>query len=160
MVKKRSKAVALCLVFFSAGLLNKNENLNAAEKFNRNQTMLLNLKNAPESSGYYLVQSFRASKVIANDLEKALSQLNAVDQSYAKYRRRPDDRFLRSTALKITLAKQTAKELQLQLGDAYAELKSNVEDALITDENFPSDQDIKKKPDHKDMPGKIKDFLL
>jgi predicted TIM-barrel fold metal-dependent hydrolase len=106
-------------------------------KLNRNQVMLLNLKSAPMSAGYYIVTSHRTSKAIIQDLEQALNQVTAVDQAYAKYRHRPDDRFMQSTCLKITLARQTAQELEEQLKDAFAELKSNIEETLISDEHFP-----------------------
>ena len=107
------------------------------EKMNRSQVMLLNLKTAPMSAGYYLVTSYGTSKTITKNLESALNQVEAVDKAYAKYRRRPDDRFMQSTCLKITLARQTAQDLELQLGDAFAELKSNIEETLISDEHFP-----------------------
>jgi hypothetical protein len=160
MVKNRSKAVALCLALCSTFTYtsNKNQHVTAAEKFNRSQTMLLNLKTAPESSGYYIVQSYRTSKEITNNLEKALNQLTAVDQNYAKYRGRPDDRFLQAASLKVTLARQTSQELQDQLLDAYAELKSSVQEALITEENFPSGK--KKDKNKTNMPNKVKNFLL
>jgi hypothetical protein len=106
-------------------------------KLNRSQVMLLNLKTAPMSAGYFLVTSHRTSKTIAQDLERALNQVTAVDQAYAKYRHRPDDRFMQSTCLKITLARQTAQDLEQQLQDAFAELKSNIEETLISDEQFP-----------------------
>ena len=164
MVKNRSKAVALCLALLGilACIPNQAQHVDAEEKLNRSQTMLLNLKTAPESSGYYIVQSYRTSKEITSNLEKALSQLAAVDQSYAKYRGRPDDRFLQAASLKVTLAKQTAQELQMQLQDAFAELKSSVEQALITEENFPSDKKQKqpKSKPKNSMPSKVKNFLL
>jgi len=160
MVKNRSKAVALCLALCSifAYTPNKSQNVNAEEKLNRSQTMLLNLKTAPESSGYYIIQSYRTSKEITNSLEKALSQLASVDQNYAKYRGRPDDRFLQAVSLKVTLARQTAQELQQQLLDAYAELKSSVDEALITEEHFPSDKT--KAKGKTSVPNKVKNFLL
>lgn len=99
--------------------------------------MLLNLKTAPQSAGYYLINSYHTSKEISKDLESALNQMMAVDKTYAKYRHRPDDRFLQSACLKATLARQTAQELQEQLQDAFAELRSSIEETLITDEHFP-----------------------
>jgi hypothetical protein len=169
MVKNRSKAVALCLTILATliCLPDKAQHVQADEKLNRSQTMLLNLKTAPESSGYYIVQAHRLNKEILISLEKALNQLAAVDQNYAKYRKRPDDRFLQATSLKTTLAKQTAQDLQLQLEDAYSQLKSSVEEALITDENFPannqnpSNKQPQSKPKPKSsVPNKVKNFLL
>jgi hypothetical protein len=184
MVKNRSKAVALCLAILGTFIcLPDKAQVEAEEKLNRSQTMLLNLKTAPESSGYYIVQAHRISKEIIVSLEKALSQLAAVDQSYAKYRKRPDDRFLQVASLKTTLAKQTAQDLQMQLEDAYAQLKTSVEEALITEEQFPLDKnqvnkeklnkDYKSDKDNKSykhseskpksknsVPGKVVNFLL
>ena len=164
MVKNRSKAVAFCLILLSmlACLPRIFQQVNADEKLNRSQTMLLNLKTAPDSSGYYIVQSYRTSKEITNNLEKALTQLAAVDQNYAKYRGRPDDRFLQAASLKVTLARQTAQELQMQLQDAYAELKSSVQEALISEENFPSNKipQPTKTKSKSSMPSRVKNFLL
>jgi hypothetical protein len=106
-------------------------------KLNRNQVMLLNLKTAPMSAGYYIVDAHRIGKEISQDLERAFNQIEAVDKTYAKYRHRPDDRFMQSTCLKVTLARQTTQDLQQQLEDAFAELKSNIEETLISDEYFP-----------------------
>ncbi len=99
--------------------------------------MLLNLKTAPMSAGYYIVESHRLSKTIVQDLERSLGQVIAVDKAYAKYRHRPDDKFMQSACLKITLARQSAQELQEQLQDAFAELTSNIEETLVSDEHFP-----------------------
>ncbi len=107
--------------------------------------MLLNLKTAPESAGFYIVNSYHTSKEISQNIDRALNQVTAVDKTYAKYRRRPDDRFLQSTCLKLTLAKQTAQDLEQQLQDAFAELKSNVDESLITDERFPASKEEKSK---------------
>jgi hypothetical protein len=160
MVKNRSKVVALCLALFSTSvcLPNENQYVDASGKLNRSQIMLLNLKTAPESSGYYIVQSYRISKEITSNLERAVDQLAAVDKTYAKYRHRPDDRFLQAASLKTTLAKQTAIELEQQLQDAFAELKSSVEEALISEEHLPSDK--KQSKTKNGVPGKIKNFLL
>jgi len=135
-IRKRSKVVIL-LVLISGFTCFSNIPYHASEKMNRNQLMLLNLKTAPQSAGYYLVNSYHNSKEISKDLESALNQMMAVDKTYAKYRHRPDDRFLQSACLKVTLARQTAQELEQQLQDAFAELKSSIEETLITDEHFP-----------------------
>ncbi len=147
MVNNRSKAAtllfgAICSV---ACLFNPPHDAAAGEKLNRNQIMLLNLKTAPLSAGYYIVHSHQSSKEIVQYLDNALNQIVAVDKTYAKYRKRPDDRFLQTACLKITLAKQTAQELEQQLQDAFAELKVSIDDTIITDENFPGDAKNSKK---------------
>jgi hypothetical protein len=138
-VKVPAKFITLCFFLLGTYIYLPGHSGQAVSKgkMNRNQIMLLNLKTAPMSAGYFIVTAHRTSKSIAQDMERALSQVTAVDQAYAKYRRRPDDRFMQATCLKITLARQTAQDLEQQLADAFAELKSNIEETLISDERFP-----------------------
>ena len=138
-VKLPIKSIALFFILTVTYIYlpNHSEEAFSKEKLNRSQIMLLNLKTAPLSAGYYIVTSYRTSKSISQDLEKAFNQVTEVDKAYAKYRHRPDDRFMQSACLKITLARQTAQELQDQLQDSFAELKSNIEETLISDERFP-----------------------
>jgi hypothetical protein len=103
------------------------------DKFDRNQTMLINLQTAPMSAGYYILHSYGNAKQMSHDLDRAVNQIEAVDQSYAKSRHRPDDRYLQSVCLKITAAKQTAAQLEDQLSDAFAQLKSSIKETLVTD---------------------------
>jgi hypothetical protein len=106
------------------------------EKFDRNQTMLINLQTEPMSAGYFILHSYGNAKQMTHDLDRALNQITAVDQSYAKSRQRPDDRYLQNVCLKITLAKQTAAQLEDQLSDAFTQLKSSIKETLVTDSNF------------------------
>lgn len=108
----------------------------AAEKFDRSQSMLINLKSAPMSAGYFIIHSYSASKVMARDLDKALNQVVEVDKTYAKSRHKPDNRYLENACLKITVARQTAEQLKFQLSDAYSELKDSIEETMVTDSNF------------------------
>jgi len=105
-------------------------------KFDRNQSMLINLKSAPMSAGYYLINSCRTSREMSHDLDRAFNQVMEVDKTYAQSRHKPDSRYLENVCLKITLARQTADELQVQLKEAYVELKSSIEETLITDTKF------------------------
>ena len=88
------------------------------------------------SAGYYIIHSYSESKEMSHNLERALNQVIEVDKIYAKSRHRPDDRYLETVCLKITVARQTADQLQEQLKDAFAELKSSIQDTLITDTNL------------------------
>jgi hypothetical protein len=106
------------------------------QKFDRSQTLLINLKSAPMSAGYYILHSFGVSRAMGRDLDRALNQVLEADKAYAKSKHKPDDRYLQNACLKITLAKQTAGELEAQLHDAYSELKSSIEETLVTDTNF------------------------
>ena len=116
-----------------AGVMRSSE---AHDSFDRSQSMLINLKSAPMSAGFYILHSYGNSKVMARDLEKALNQVEEVDKTYAKSRNQPDSRYLENACLKITLARQTAEQLQDQLREAYAELKSSIEETVITDSHF------------------------
>lgn len=133
--------VSSCFLFIAYFCLpNHSGQAVSKDKLNRNQVMLLNLKSAPMSAGYFLINSYHTSKSMSQDLERSLNQIEAVDKAYAKYRHRPDDRFMQRACLKITLARQTAQDLEQQVKDAFAELKSSIEEALITDENFPENK--------------------
>jgi hypothetical protein len=106
------------------------------QKFDRSQSLLVNLKSAPMSAGYYIIHSYGETKAMNRALDRALNQVVEADKAYAKSRRKPDTRYLENVCLKITVAKQTASELELQLKDAFTELKSSIEDTLVTDSNF------------------------
>lgn len=108
----------------------------AHDKFDRNQSMLINLKSAPMSAGYYIIHSYSASKTMSRDLDRALNQVVEVDKTYAKSRHKPDSRYLENVCLKLTVARQTADQLKDQLSDAFAELKESIEQTIITDSNF------------------------
>jgi hypothetical protein len=108
----------------------------AHESSDRSQSMLINLKSAPMSAGYYLLHSYSNSKVMTRDLAKALNQVVEVDKTYAKSRNKPDSRYLEDACLRITVARQTAEQLQDQLRDAYSSLKSSIEETVITDPHF------------------------
>jgi hypothetical protein len=139
---KPQKIILMFLLLFSATMsspyahCDKLSGFAEHEKFDRNQTMLINLQTAPESAGYYILHSYGNTKQMSHDLDRALNQISAVDQSYAKSRNRPDDRYLQAVSLKITAAKQTAAQLEDQLSDAFAQLKSSIKETLVTDSNF------------------------
>lgn len=139
---KTQKISLLFLFLFSVTIVapsahsDKLAPVNEHEKFDRNQTMLINLQTAPMSAGYYILHSYGNAKQMSHDLDRAINQIAAVDQSYAKSRKRPDDRYLQTVCLKITAAKQTAAQLEDQLSDAFSQLKSSIKETLVTDSNF------------------------
>jgi hypothetical protein len=102
----------------------------------RSQTLLMNLKTAPRSAGFFILHSFRETDEMSRELDKALKQIEAVDATYAKARNRPDDRYLATTCLKLTAAKQTADQLHSQLEDVWDELKNSIKQTLVADPNF------------------------
>jgi hypothetical protein len=102
----------------------------------RSQALLMNLKSGPRSAGFFILHSIRESDEMSRDLDKALKQIEAVDATYAKARTRPDDRYLSSTCLRLTAARQTADQLKSQLEDTWDELKGSIKQTLVSDPNF------------------------
>src|SRR3984957_18007259 len=127
MFNKRKRIITLLLLLAAITILpgahsNKLLSLPGSHpQFDRSQNMLLNLKSAPLSAGYYHIHSYGVTKQMNHDLEHALNQVVEVDKTYAKSRHKPDERYLESVCLKITVARQTAEALQGQLSDAYSE---------------------------------------
>lgn len=106
----------------------------AQGKFDREQTMLMNLKNQPNSTGFFIIQSSEKSKMIVRDLTKGLRQLEEVDKAYSKSRGRPDSRHLEGAKLKLINATRTAEKLHDELWDTFQELKKNISETLVLDE--------------------------
>lgn len=106
----------------------------AQGKFDREQTMLMNLKGMPNSTGFFIVQSSEKSKMIVRDLTKGLRQLEEVDKAYSKSRGKPDSRHLESTKLKLINATQSAEKLHEELWDTYLNLKKNISETLVLEE--------------------------
>jgi hypothetical protein len=102
----------------------------------RSQALMMNLKTGPRSAGFFILHSIRETDEMSRDLDKALKQIEAVDATYAKARTRPDDRYLSTTCLRLTAAKQTADQLHSQLEDTWDELKSSIKQTLVADPNF------------------------
>ncbi len=106
----------------------------AQGKFDREQTMLMNLKGMPNSTGFFIVQSSEKSKMIVRDLTKALRQLEEVDKAYSKSRGKPDSRHLEGTKLKLINATKSAERLHEELWDTYLTLKKSISETLVIDE--------------------------
>jgi hypothetical protein len=102
----------------------------------RSQALVMNLKTGPRSAGFFILHSARGADEMSHDLDKALSQIEAVDATYAKSRNRPDDRYLATTCLKLTAARQTAEQLHAQLSDTWDSLKSSITETLASDPNY------------------------
>lgn len=106
----------------------------AQGRFDREQTMLMNLKGQPNSTGFFIIQSSEKSKMIVRDLTKGLRQLEEVDKAYSKSRGRPDSRHLEGTKLKLINATRTAEKLHDELWDTYQDLKKSISETLVIDE--------------------------
>jgi len=101
------------------------------DTFSRFQMMVVNLNRTKGSTGFTIVQSSRQIKQMEKELDKALSQLEQVEKTYAKSRKRPDDRYFDSTEEKLKHARATAQQLESQLSDAYYDLKGAIKQTLI-----------------------------
>ncbi|MCC7528129.1 MAG: hypothetical protein IT342_06390 [Candidatus Melainabacteria bacterium] len=107
----------------------------AQGKFDREQTMLMNLKaTMANSTGFFIVQSSEKSKMIVRDLTKGLRQLEEVDKAYSKSRGKPDSRHLEATKLKLINATKSAERLHEELWDTFLTLKKNISETLVIDE--------------------------
>ncbi len=95
--------------------------------------MLMNLNRGPNSTGGYLSASHQAALKMKDDLSKAVNQLEQVEATYAKSRGRPDDHFLEGPAARIEQARKTAEQLLNELREAEADLKSTIQQTLITE---------------------------
>jgi hypothetical protein len=106
----------------------------AQGRFDREQTMLMNLKSQPNSTGFFIIQSSEKSKMIVRDLTKGLRQLEEVDKAYSKSRGRPDSRHLEGTKLKLINATRSAERLHDELWDTFQDLKKSISETLVLDE--------------------------
>lgn len=113
----------------------------AQGKFDREQTMLMNLKSQPNSTGFFIIQSSEKSKMIVRDLTRGLRQLEEVDKAYSKSRGRPDSRHLDGTKLKLINASKTAERLHDELWDTFQDLKKSISDTLVIDEGMKGQKD-------------------
>jgi hypothetical protein len=105
-----------------------------AEEFDRAQNMVVNLNRVAGSTGFYLLKDIREVKEMDHDLTKALNQVQEVDKTYAKLRGRQDEKFLEAVAIKIQKVQQSRALYEEDLKDAYTQLKSSIEDTMMTDQ--------------------------
>jgi hypothetical protein len=103
-------------------------------EFSRAQYMVMNLNRGKDSTGFYLQESGRQSRLMLVQLEKASRQLEQVDRVYAKSKGRPDDKYLKGAQARIEAARMTAQQLAQQLQEAQAELKSSIQEVLLADQ--------------------------
>jgi len=128
-MRKTFLLIPLTAVVFSALTVP----ISAEEKFDRAQTMVVNLNKVEGSTGYFLLKDIREVKEMDHDLGKALFQVQEVDKSYAKLRGRSDERFLEAVAIKLQKVQQSRALYEEDLRDAYTQLKSSIEDTMMTD---------------------------
>jgi hypothetical protein len=102
-----------------------------ARQFDRAQFMLMNLNRGPGSTGGYIEESRKRTYQTVLELQKALRQLQQIEQTYVKSRGRPDDHVLPMTSEHLKQAEKTADQLLNQLRDAEKELKSEIQQAMI-----------------------------
>jgi len=131
---KSGAILAASLVVLSPMSTADGSRADAQGKFDREQTMLMNLKNQPNSTGFFIIQSSEKSKMIVRDLTKGLRQLEEVDKAYSKSRGRPDSRHLEGTKLKLINATRTAEKLHDELWDTFQDLKKSISETLVIEE--------------------------
>lgn len=127
----------LCLFWLSArppALPFKGTGLDPGDNLDRAQTLIFNLNRVEGSPGWFLLQSIKHCRETNSDLVKAIHQVQGADKTYARLRGVPDNQFMDITALKIEKALKTNELMEADLKDAYTELKSQIEEILITDE--------------------------
>lgn len=126
-------AAAICLI---APMATQDSSRADAQqkKFDREQTMLMNLKNGVGSTGFHIIESNRRAKDIIRDLGKAMFQLQEVDKAYSKSRGKPDSRSMDGTKLKLVNAQNTAQKLSDELWDTFQDLKKSINTTLVLDE--------------------------
>lgn len=136
-VLRATMLAALSILLFLAPAVNARRPARPepARGFDRSQIMLIKLKSGDGSTGQTLSQSARQASLMARKLNKALRQLEQAEKAYAKSRGRPDDRFLLSTAKRITRARETAQQLEMELDGAHDDLNKAVRNILLMEHN-------------------------
>lgn len=97
----------------------------------RAEKMVVNLRVGQGSTGFYLLEGARLSRVVETDIRKGLYQLREVDKSYSKSRGRPDDRYFERVAVKLTQCQDKAKELTEELEDTSRILRETIKETLL-----------------------------
>ncbi len=118
-------ALSICLLAPLAGHAGSGPSVDRAEK------MVLNLRVGQGSTGFYLLEAARLSRVVEADVRKGLFQLREVDKSYSKSRGRPDDRYLEVAAVKLTQCQDKAQALTEELEDSSRVLRETIKETLL-----------------------------
>lgn len=116
---------------FCAGLALVPQPTSAEEKFSREEMLVLNLSHSKGSAGYFLLEAERLQKEVTHNLWRALSQVQQVEQTYAKSKGKPDNEYFATTKLKIIHARQSSEALTEDLSDSFFDMKKTVKDTLI-----------------------------
>lgn len=138
---KSSMIIAAALVVAAPMSTTDGAKADAQARFDREQTMLMNLKGQPNSTGFFIIQSSEKSKMIVRDLTRGLHQLEEVDKAYAKSRGKPDSRYLEGTKLKLINASKSAERLHEELWDTFQDLKKSISETLVIDEGLKGQRD-------------------
>ncbi len=100
--------VLTSILSFISGLAMMPKPTCAEEKFNREEMLVLNLSHSKGSAGYFLLEAERLQKEVTHNLWRALSQVQQVEQTYAKSKGKTED-----------------------LSDSFFDMKRTVKDTLI-----------------------------
>jgi hypothetical protein len=111
-------------------------------KFDRAQTIIVNLNKMEGCAGWWLLQDIKESQKMTHDLGKAHFQLQEADRTYAKLRGHPDDKFLTAVQVKLEKCQQDRNQLEDDLHETWDQLRTSIKEILLADE------DLKKKKAH------------
>jgi hypothetical protein len=103
----------------------------AEEKFNREEMLVLNLSHSKGSAGYFLLEAERLQKEVTHNLWRALSQVQQVEQSYAKSKGKPDQKYLDASQLQLVNARQRSEELTEYISTTFRQMKRSVKETLL-----------------------------
>jgi len=111
-------------------------------KFDRAQTIIVNLNKMQGCAGWWLLQDIKSAQTMTHDLGKAHFQLQEADHTYAKLRGHPDDKFLTVVLMKVEKCQQDRAQLEEDLHDTFDQLRTTIKDVLLADD------DLRKKKAH------------
>ena len=106
------------------------------QKFDRAQTLIVNLNKMEGCAGWWLLQDIKDAQKMTHDLGKAHFQLQEADRSYAKLRGHPDDKFLTPVMIKLEKCQQTRAQLEEDLHDTFDQLRTTIKDVLLADDGL------------------------
>lgn len=134
-IHRKNPAIILLLVILAAPAtaLAKPEKPQNMPNFHRAEFMLMNLNRGIDSAGTHLLASEKATRQMIKELDKSIRQMEQVNKEFAKFKGRPDDRFLGSAPELVQKALQTAQQLEKELDAAREELKSSIQISLAVD---------------------------
>lgn len=104
----------------------------AKSDLTREEVMLIRLNQGHNSAGDYIAKSYSETEVILQQLNKALTQVDIVSQTYSKTKGKLSDFYFKDTQDNLHESIAALKNLQDKLKHSHKSLRSDVKQALIT----------------------------